>query len=380
VRSDLYQPPHEEFRETCRDFLTREALPHHDQWERDGIVSRDFWLAAGKAGLLGMGVPSTYGGGDNTDYRYPAVLSEELVRAGVAAPGIVAHNDVVASYLARITSDEQRSRWLPGLCSGELVAAIALTEPSGGSDVAEITTAAVADGDGFVLNGTKTLITNGERADVMVVAARTEREGGTRGISLFVVERDTVGLSRGERMPKLGWHASDVCELRFENCRIPATNLLGKEGAGSAYLMAGMPRERLSIAVVAVATAEKLLALTLSHARSRHAFGQPIGSLQHNRFLLSTLDTEVDIARLLVDHAIAELNEQRLTVADAAKAKWWTTELQKRTVDACLQLHGGYGYMLEYPISRAYVDARIQTIYGGTTEIMKEIIGRGMGV
>ncbi|MFV0130216.1 acyl-CoA dehydrogenase family protein [Streptomyces sp. HMX112] len=376
----LYESQHEDFRAMCREFLAREAVPYHAQWEKDGIVSRELWRKAGKAGLLGMGVPTEYGGGGERDFRFPTVLTEELIRAGVTAPGFVAHNDVIATYLAERTSPEQRERWLPGLCSGELIAAIAMSEPDAGSNVADIRTTAVLDGDAYVLNGQKTFITSGENADLVVVAAKTEPKRGAQGISLLVVERGMPGFTRGKRMEKMGWQASDTCELFFDDCRVPVPNLIGKQNAGSAYLMAGMPRERLSIAAVAVASAEKMLADTLEYARTRQAFGQPIGSFQHNRFVLATMETELTIARVFLNHCISEFNAGRLTVADAAKAKWWTTELQVEVANRCLQLHGGAGYLKETPISREWANSRVQTIYGGTTEIMKELIGRSLGL
>jgi acyl-CoA dehydrogenase len=378
--NSLYELEHEEFRQVCREFLIREAVPYHDEWERNGIISRELWRKAGKAGLLGIDVPVEYGGGGKADHRYATVLAEELIAARVTAPGFVAHNDVIASYLYGRATPQQRARWLPGLCSGELIAAIALTEPSGGSDIADLRTTAVRDGDSYVLNGHKTFITNGENADVVLVAAKTTHGRGAQGISLLVVERGTPGFSRGERMRKMGWHASDTCELMFEDCRVPAENLVGKENAGSVYLMGGMPRERLSIAVVAVATAERVLADTLEYARTRQAFGQAIGSLQHNRFVLATLDTEVAIARIFVNHCIAELNAKRLTVTDAARVKWWTTELQVQVADRAVQLFGGYGYLRDNPVAREWANSRVQTIYGGTTEVMKELIGRSLGL
>jgi alkylation response protein AidB-like acyl-CoA dehydrogenase len=384
MRDTPYDADHEEFRKLCRQFLIIEAVPHHAQWERDGIISRELWRKAGKAGLLGIGVPTEYGGAGKPDFRYAAVLSEELIKAGITAPGFVAHNDIVASYLFERATPGQRARWLPGLCSGELIAAIAMTEPTGGSDIADMRTTAVRDGDSYVVNGHKTFITNGENADVVLVAARTAPAGpgqrGAQGISLLVVERGTPGFTRGPRMRKLGWRASDTCELVFENCRVPADNLIGKENAGSVYLMGGMPRERLSIAVVAIAAAERILAETLEHARSRQAFGQPIGSFQHNRFMLATLDTEISIARVYINHCVAKLNARRLTVTDAAKAKWWTTELHVKVADRAVQLHGGQGYLEDNPIAREWANSRVQTIYGGTTEIMKELIGRSLGL
>ncbi|QSB13979.1 acyl-CoA dehydrogenase family protein [Natronosporangium hydrolyticum] len=380
LEPEHFQPEHAGFRKLCQDFLAREAVPYHDEWERAGIVSRGFWRAAGAAGLLGVGVPAEYGGAGQPDYRYPQVLAEELIAAGVTAPGIVAHNDIVASYLATRTTAEQRARWLPGLCAGELIAAIALTEPAGGSDLSAMHTTAVRDGDGYLLNGQKTFITNGENADLILVAARTAGQRGAQGVSLFVVERDTTGLRRGEPMAKLGWHASDTCELTFTDCRVPAANLIGKEHAGSAYLMSGMPRERLSIATVALAAAEKVLAAAVAHAQQRHAFGQPIGSLQHNRFTLATLDTEVAIARVFIDRCVRQLNSGRLSVTDAARAKWWTTELQVRVADRAVQLFGGSGYLRDNPIAKEWANSRVQTIYGGSTEVMKELIGRSLGL
>ncbi|MYX00216.1 MULTISPECIES: acyl-CoA dehydrogenase family protein [unclassified Streptomyces] len=375
-----YGAEHEDFRKMVRTFLEREAVPHHDRWEKEGIVDRELWRKAGAAGLLGMDAPTEYGGGGEPDFRYPAVFTEELIRARVTVPGFVAHNDVVASYLAARTTPEQRRRWLPGLCSGELVAAIAISEPDAGSNVADIRTTAVRDGDHYVLNGQKVFITNGENADLVLVAARTAPQRGGQGLSLFVVERGTAGFTRGNRLEKLGWNASDTCELFFDGCRVPAGNLVGKEHAGMAYLMTGLPRERLSIATVAVAACEQMLEDALDYARRRHAFGQAIGSFQHNRFQLATMDTEVTIARVFLDHCVTQINAGRLSAADAAKAKWWTTELQVEISNRALQLYGGYGYLRESPISREWANSRVQTIYGGTTEIMKEMIGRSLGL
>ncbi|WP_424217547.1 acyl-CoA dehydrogenase family protein (plasmid) [Streptomyces sp. BI20] len=375
-----HEAEHEQFRQTCREFLAREVLPHHARWESEGIVDRAVWRAAGKAGLLGIGVAPEHGGGGVADFRYPAVLAREIMWARATAPGFVAHNDVIATYLDGRATEEQRARWLPGLCSGELVAAIAMSEPDAGSDVSDIRTTAVRDGDHWVLNGQKTFITNGENADVIVVAAKTAPDKGAQGISLIVVERGAPGLTRGRRMEKLGWHASDTCELFFDDCRVPAGNLIGKENAGLAYLMSGLPRERLSIATVAVGAAERMLADTLEYARTRRAFGQSIGSFQHTRFQLATMDTEVTVARVFLEHCVNELNAGRLSVTDAAKAKWWTTELQVDIAGRCLQIHGGYGYLKESAISREWVNSRVQTIYGGTTEVMKELIGRSLGL
>ncbi|MFB9234431.1 acyl-CoA dehydrogenase family protein [Plantactinospora siamensis] len=380
MEQHLYEPVHDEFRALCREFLAREATPRHERWEAEGIVDRDVWRAAGRAGLLGPDVPEEYGGGGQRDFRFNAVLVEEIVAAGCSGLGFGLHNDVVAPYLTELTTGDQRKRWLPGFCSGDLITAIAMSEPGAGSDLAGVRTTAVRDGDGYLLNGQKTFITNGELADLVIVVARTAAEQGAHGLSLIAVERGTPGFDRGRRLAKVGLKANDTAELFFTDCRVPAENLLGTENHGFYHLMGNLPRERLSIAVAAVAAAERLLATTLEYARTREAFGRPIGAFQHNRFLLAELDTEVTIARTFVNHCLAEFTAGRLSVTDAAKAKWWTTELQNKVADRCVQLHGGYGFMLEYPVAKAWLDSRVQTIYGGTTEIMKEIIGRGLGL
>ncbi len=376
----LYEPVHAEFRDLCREFLAREAVPHHAQWEKAGLVDREIWRKAGKAGLLGLDVDEQYGGGGQRDFRYNAVLVEEIIRAGCSGLGFGLHNDVVAPYLTELTSEDQRKRWLPGFCSGDMITAIAMSEPGAGSDLAGVRTTAVREDDGYVLNGQKTFITNGEHADLVVVVAKTATDQGAHGVSLIAVERGTPGFTRGRRLEKVGLKANDTAELFFDDCRVGADNLIGTENHGFYHLMANLPRERLGIAVAAVAAAEEVLALTLEYARTRQAFGRPIGQFQHNRFVLAELDTEVTIARTFLNHCITEFNAGRLTVTDAAKAKWWTTELQNKVADRCVQLHGGYGYMLEYPVAKAWLDSRVQTIYGGTTEIMKEIIGRGLGL
>jgi alkylation response protein AidB-like acyl-CoA dehydrogenase len=380
MQQHLYEPVHDEFRSLCRRFLAREAVPYHDEWEKAGIVDRAVWRKAGDAGLLGMDIDERYGGGGQRDFRFNAVLVEEIMAAGVSGLGFGLHNDVVAPYLSELTTEDQRKRWLPGFCSGELITAIAMSEPGAGSDLAGVQTTAVRDGDSFVLNGQKTFITNGENADLVVVVAKTDPARGAHGVSLIVVERGTPGFSRGRRLQKVGLKANDTAELFFDECRVPADNLIGQESAGFYHLMANLPRERLGIAVAAVGAIEAMLAFTLEYAKNRQAFGRPVGSFQHNRFTLAELDTEATIARTFLNHCISEYNAGRLTVTDAAKVKWWTTELQNRVADRCLQLHGGYGYMLEYPVARAWLDSRVQTIYGGTTEIMKEIIGRGLGL
>ncbi|MFG2080291.1 acyl-CoA dehydrogenase family protein [Micromonospora tulbaghiae] len=373
----VFTADHLAFAELVRAFIDKEITPHHERWEADGIVDRGVWRAAGAAGLLGFFVDERYGGAGVTDRRFHAVLTEELARAGASGPAFGLHNDIIGPYLTDLTTEEQKQRWLPGFCSGEIVTAIAMSEPGAGSDLAGITTTAVRDGDDYVLNGQKTFISNGILADLVVVVARTDPRAGRRGISLLVVERGMPGFERGRNLDKLGQKAQDTAELFFADVRVPAANLLGTEGEGFAYLMRNLPLERLSIAVAALAGAETVFAQTLDYCRQRQAFGRPIGSFQHNRFVLAELATELRLGRVFVDQCLVAPD---LTAETAAMAKWWCTELQQRVVDRCLQLHGGYGYMREYPVARAYLDARVQTIYGGTTEIMKEVIGRSLGL
>ena len=373
----IFTADHLAFAELVRAFIDKEITPHHERWEADGIVDRGVWRAAGAAGLLGFFVDERYGGAGVTDRRFHAVLTEELARAGASGPAFGLHNDIIGPYLTDLTTEEQKQRWLPGFCSGEIVTAIAMSEPGAGSDLQGITTTAVRDGDDWVLNGQKTFISNGILADLVIVVARTDPGAGRRGISLLVVERGMPGFERGRNLDKLGQKAQDTAELFFADVRVPAANLLGAEGEGFAYLMRNLPLERLSIAVAALAGAETVFAQTLDYCRQRQAFGRPIGSFQHNRFVLAELATELRLGRVFVDQCLIAPD---LGAETAAMAKWWCTELQQRVVDRCLQLHGGYGYMREYPVARAYLDARVQTIYGGTTEIMKEVIGRSLGL
>ncbi|MCZ2818066.1 acyl-CoA dehydrogenase family protein [Modestobacter sp. VKM Ac-2984] len=381
MRHSLYEADHDDFRSSVRAFCEKEVAPFHDDWERAGIVPRELWTAAGAQGLLGMGVDERYGGGGVRDFRWSCVLSEELVRIGASGVGFGLHNDVVGPYLQDLATEEQKERWLPRFCTGELITAIAMTEPAAGSDLQGVQTTARRDGADWVLNGSKTFITNGINADLVIVVARTDPEApGSRGLSLLVVERDMAGFSRGRNLDKVGLKAQDTAELFFDDVRVPAANLLGTEGHGFAHLMQNLPQERLHIAVSAVAAAETVLALTVEYVTTRTAFGRPIGSFQNSRFVLAELQTEVTIARTFVDECVRQLGSGDLTATDAAMAKWWTTELQNKVADRCLQLHGGYGYMSEYRVSKAWRDARVQSIYGGTNEIMKEIVGRSMGL
>ncbi|GAA2075934.1 acyl-CoA dehydrogenase family protein [Actinomadura alba] len=380
MRREIFTEEHEAFRDMVRSFIAKEVTPHHEQWERDGVVSRDVWLAAGRQGLLGIDVDERYGGGGNTDFRYYLILDEELARAGAHGPGFAVHNDINGSYLIRLCTEEQKQRWLPGYCSGEIITAIAMTEPSAGSDLQGIKTTAVRDGDDYILNGSKTFISNGILADLVIVVAKTDPSAGAKGVSLLIVERGMTGFERGRNLDKVGLHAQDTAELFFDDVRVPSANLLGEEGMGFIYLMQNLARERLSIGAAAVAGAEAAFERTLEYCKTREAFGRPIGKFQHNRFTLAEMKTELTVARAFTDKCVLADAAGELTAEEAAMLKYWNTELLKTVVDRCVQLYGGYGYMTEYPIAKAYQDARIHTIFGGTTEIMKEIIGRSLGV
>lgn len=381
MRDDLLESEHRDFAATVRTFIAREITPYHPGWERDGVVDREVWRAAGRAGLLGFEVAAEYGGGGTEDVRFPVLLAEELTRAGATGVGFALHNDVIVPCLNRLSTDEQRRRWLPGVCSGELITAIAITEPDAGSDMQSITTSAVLDGDAYVLKGSKMFVTNGVLADLVIVAAKTNPADRLRGgISLLVVERGMPGFERGRPLAKIGQHAQDTAEVFFDDVRVPVANLLGKPDRGMRYLAENLSRERLGIAAAAVAGAETVFAQTLEYCRTRTAFGQPIGGFQHVRFQLAEMSTELEIARTYVDQCLLGYNAGRRDPITAARAKWWTTELQRRVVDRCLQLHGGYGYLREQAVAKAFVDTRMMPIYGGTNEIMKEMIGRSLGV
>ncbi len=376
----LFETEHEDFRKTARAFFEREVLPHHAQWEKDGIVPREVWLAAGEAGLLCFDVPEEYGGAGVSDFRYNVVLSDEQTRCGASGPGFSVHTDIIVPYLTSLGTEEQKRRWLPGCVSGETITAIAMTEPGAGSDLQGVRTTAVDAGDHYVLNGSKTFISNGINADLVIVVARTDADAGHQGISLLVVERGMAGFERGRNLDKIGLHAQDTAELSFTDVRVPKENLLGEEGQGFVYLMTNLPQERLIIGAQAVAAAEAVVELCLEHARTREAFGRPIGRFQHNRFLLAEMATEARIARAFLDECVRKHLDGQLTPVDAAMIKWWATELQNKLVSQGVQLFGGYGYMTEFPIAKAFLDSRVSTIYGGTTEVQKEIIGRSLGL
>lgn len=380
----LLEADHEAFRHTVRSFVEKEVTPHHEQWEADGQVSREVWTRAGEQGLLCFDVGEAYGGPGVPDFRYNLVLCEEMTRAGAHGPGFGIHTDIIVPYLTGLGTEEQKQRWLPGCVRGELITAIAMTEPGAGSDLQGVRTSAVDKGDHYVLNGSKTFISNGAMADLVVVVARTDTtvDGGLghNGISLLVVERDMPGFERGRNLSKVGMAAQDTSELFFDDVVVPKANRLGEEGSGFVTLMRNLPQERLSIAMMAAAACESVLEMCLDYAKERQAFGRSIGSFQHTRFVLAEMATQTQVCRVFVDDCVRRHNAGELDAAAAAMAKWWTTELQKRIVDQGVQIFGGYGYMREYPIAKAFLDSRVQTIYGGTTEIQKEIIGRSLGL
>ena len=382
MQRTIFDDEHELFRDSVRRFIAAEVAPHNDRWEREGLADRSLFTGAGAHGFLGMAAPAEHGGGGVDDFRYNLVIAEEIQRAGVNAAGLgwTLHNDICLPYFLSLCTDEQRARWLPGICSGELVTAIAMTEPGIGSDLASMTTSARRDGDHYVVNGSKTFITNGINADLVITAVKTDPTERHRGMSLVVVERGTEGFERGRNLDKIGLHAQDTAELFFSDAQVPVANRLGDEGAGFRYLVTNLPQERLSIAVTGVAAARTTFDETLAYVKERQAFGQAVGSFQNSRFRLAEMATEIEIAQTFIDRCVLALNAGELTAEEASMAKWWCTELQGRVADTCVQLHGGYGYMSEYPVARAYADARITRIYGGTTEIMKEIIGRSFGL
>ena len=344
----VFEPEHDQLRETARQFIEKECAPNLEKWESQRLVDREAYAAAGKYGLIGFNMPEQYGGGGSEDFRFNAVVVEELAKFGAATPGLSLQNDIVGPYFKELGTEEQLERWMPGYVSGELIGAIAMTEPGAGSDLAGIKSAAVRDGDDWILNGSKTFISAGINSDLVIVVARTDPEAGHKGFSLLVVERDMEGFSRGRKLDKMGLHAADTAELHFENVRVPGNNLLGKEGRGFYHLMTNLPSERLSIAVAAVAGARQTWSDTLQYVKDRKAFGQPIGSFQNSRFLMAEMDTELEIAEQYIDRCLRAAVDGDLTAVQASKAKWWCTELNKKVVDNCVQLHGGYGYMNEY--------------------------------
>ena len=380
MRRTIFDDEHRSFRESARAFMTREAVPHTEEWEAAGIIDRSFWVKAAESGFVGFEAPEQYGGLGISDFRFNAILDEEVAYAGAVGDNFSLENDIIAPYLVELTNEEQKERWLPGFTKGDIIVAIAMTEPGAGSDLQAMSASAQRDGDHYLLNGSKTFVTSGLQADLVIVAARTSDGGGRQGFSLLVVEDGAEGFDRGRKLDKIGRRAQDTAELYFNQVEVPAENRLGVEGEGFSYLMEHLPRERLSIAVSAVAAAEHALELTLAYVRERRAFGQPVGSFQANRFAVADMTTQVAAARAYVDRCIEALNAGELSGAEAAGIKAWTTDLQFAVLDRCLQLHGGYGYMDEFAVSRLWRDARVQRIYGGTNEIMKEIVGRSLGL
>ena len=377
IERTLFNGDHEIFRGTVRRFVDNEIAPFHAEWEKDGKISREAWAKAGKLGLLCASVPEEYGGG-GVDRTFSIILMEELARAGASGPGFGLHSEIVAPYINRYGSPEQKEKYLPKMAKGEIIGAIAMTEPGAGSDLQAVRTTAIKDGNELVINGSKTVITNGAMADVVIVVCKTDPEAGARGTSLVLVEADTEGFRKGRNLEKIGMKAQDTSELFFNEARVPMTNMLGEEGKGFVYLMQELAWERLQVAVSAVASMEAALEWTIDYAKERMAFGEPIINLQNTQFKLAEAKTEVTVARTFVDKLISLMLEDKLDAETAAMAKWWTSDLQNKVIDECLQLHGGYGYMWEFPIARAWADARVQRIYAGSNEIMKVIIGRGL--
>jgi acyl-CoA dehydrogenase len=379
IERTLFSEHHLQFRDTLRRFLEREVAPHHARWEEQGYVDREVWTKAGEAGLLCTSMPEVYGGAD-ADKLYSVVLFEEIARQGFTGLGFSLHNEIVAPYILAYGTEAQRRRFLPAMARGEIVGAIAMSEPAAGSDLQGVRTTAVDKGDHYLLNGSKTFITNGWHADLVIVVAKTDPGAGAKGTSLLLVERGMPGFEKGKRLKKVGMKAQDTSELFFDNVAVPKANLLGEVNRGFVYLMQELPWERLQIAISAVEAAQAAIEWTVEYTKERKAFGTTVASFQNTRFTLAELQTEVQVARVFVDRCIELLMQKKLDTATASMAKYWCSDLQCKVIDECVQLHGGYGYMWEYPIARAWADARVQRIYGGTNEIMKEVITRSMGL
>jgi alkylation response protein AidB-like acyl-CoA dehydrogenase len=380
VRRKIFTPEHDLFRATARTFFEKECVPNAEEWESAGVSNREIWKKAGAAGLLGWEVPEQYGGSGIKDFRYNAILAEEMVASGARGIGFALNNDIVIPYLTDLTTDEQKARWLPGMVDGSIITAIAVSEPGAGSDVKGVRTSARLEGDYWVLNGSKTFISNGLLANLIIVVAKTDPSAGHKGISLLVVEDGMPGFTRGRKLDKIGSRAADTAELFFDDVRVPVTNVLGELGHGFYNLMRNLPTERLGIAVHGVARARRAFEVTLEYVKTRNAFGKPIGSFQANRFSVAEMKTKLDIAQIYLDRCIEDLIAGELTADEAAAAKMWITETEWEILDRCLQLHGGYGYINEYEIARLWRDGRVQRLYGGTSEIMKDIVGRSLGL
>jgi alkylation response protein AidB-like acyl-CoA dehydrogenase len=380
MRRRIFTAEHDLFRQSARAFYQRECAPYADQWERDGQASREAWRAAGKAGLIGWEFPEAYGGQGIRDFRFNAIMAEEMAATGSVGIGLGLQNDVLPPYLDRLTSQQQKARWLPGVISGETICAVAMSEPGAGSDLSAIKTTARRDGDEWVVDGAKTFITNGLLADLVVVACKTDVAAGHRGISLIVVERGAEGFERGHKLDKVGMRAQDTAEMFFSDVRVPVDNLIGEENRGFYHMMQNLPTERLAIAVASLAGAQRAFDLAAEYARTRTAFGQPIGRFQANRFALADARAKLDVAQGYLDGCILALVDDELSADEAAGAKYWTTETAWQIIDRCMQLFGGYGYINEYEIARIWRDNRVHRVFGGTSEIMQEIIGRSLGL
>ncbi|GAA6527222.1 acyl-CoA dehydrogenase family protein [Intrasporangium sp. DVR] len=377
---NIYDDDHEALRSSAREFIDRVMRPRAEEMIRDKVIPRDIWQAAGKQGFFGFDIPEEYGGAGVDDYRFNAVVAEEWARFNMATSSCFGiHSDVCPAYIVDLGTEEQKQRWLPGIASGELIIAIAMTEPSGGSDLAALKTTAVRDGDSWTLNGSKTFITNGYQADLVIVAARTDASKGAKGITLFMVERGMDGFVNGRKLDKVGMDESDTAELFFDNVRVPDENRLGEEGLGFIAMMQRLPQERIGSGIANVAHAKAILEETIQYAKDRKAFGQSIGAFQHNKFLLAELVTTIEVAEAYIDDCVLAHSKHELTAIDAAKAKWWSSQVQNDVLDSCVQLHGGYGFMNEYRVARAWRDARVTKIWAGSNEIMKELIGRDLG-
>ena len=380
LKRDHYEEDHEDFRASVQQWLERSVKPHTDKHIADKALPREFWLEAGENGFLGLAIPEAYGGAGADDFRFNAVLAEELAKIGAAYPTCVGiHSDITAPYLVRLGTEEQKQRWLPGVASGEILLAIGMTEPSGGSDLAALKTTAVRDGDEWVINGSKTFITNGYSCDLVITAVRTDPEKGAKGITLFAIEATKEGFSRGRKLDKVGMEESDTAELFFENVRVTDAEIIGELNRGFIHMMEELPQERVSCAVANVAQAKQILLETVQYAKDRKAFGQSIGAFQHNKFLLAELVTQIEVAEAYVDKCVAAHARGELTPVEASKAKWWSSQAQSEVLDHCVQIHGGYGFMNEYRVARAWRDARVTKIWAGSNEIMKELIGRDLG-
>ncbi len=377
IKRTVFESEHEMFRDSFRKFLLEEAVPFHEQWEKDGQVSHEFWKKAGAQGYLCPTVPEAYGGSE-ADFRYNAVVSEEVANFGLTGIGFNLHSDIAVPYLMAYGTEEQKHKYLPGCISGEIVTAIAMTEPGTGSDLQGVKTSALLsdDGEHYILNGSKTFITNGQLADLVIVVAKTNPDAGSKSSSLLLVETGMEGFVKGQNLHKIGMKAQDTSELFFQDVKVPKANLLGEEGMGFIYLMQELPQERLSVSLAAVCCAESILEQTVTYVKDRQAFGKSIASFQNTQFKLAEMSATVTMARVFIDKCLELHLEKELDPITAAKLKLLATDIQCDVVDECLQLHGGYGYMWEYPVARAYADARVQKIYAGTNEIMKLIIGR----